>query len=153
MKKLYAFAFAFLILGMGFASAASTDTLKVKTNVLAEEVSISVPDEIVFQDIAPGYISEKQEMSVVNMGTVDVSVSAELDALYEGDIFTNLGFKRVLADELTNIRYFDFEVMKPTTVGGEKSEGIYMYLDLVDYSGDTAEADHSADIIFTAVPL
>lgn len=153
MKKIFTFAFAIMLLGAAFVSASSSDSLQVKANVLAEEISISVPDEIVFQDIAPGYLSEKQELLVTNTGTVDVSVSAELDSAYAGDIFTNLGFKRVLSDELTNIRYFDFEVMKPSIVGGERTENVYMYLDLVDYIGNTSEQDHTAEMIFTAVPL
>lgn len=155
MKKIFAFVFAIMILGVGFASAAdsATDSLTVKANVLAEEISLSVPDEIIFQDIAPGYLSEKQSLEVSNTGTVDISVSAALDESYVDDVFTNLGFRKVLSDDLTNIRYFDFDVMKPAVVGGERTEGIYMYLDLVDYAGAIAEADHSAEVIFTAVPL
>jgi len=154
MKKLYAFVFAIMMLSVGFASAeTASDTLIVKANVLPEVVSLTVPAEMVFQDIAPGYLSDKQGLDVTNTGTVDISVSAELSETYTGDIFTNIGFRKVLSDDLTNIRYFDFDIMKPAIVGGERTEGIYMYLDLVDYDGSTSEDNHNAEVIFTAVPL
>lgn len=153
MKKEIAFVFAIMLLSFTVVSAAETGSMIVKTNVLPEEVSISVPDTVTFQDIAPGYLSERQDIDVVNTGTVDVSISTDLDTLYTGDIFTNIGFKKTLAEDLINLRYFDLEVMKPSVVGGERSEGIYMYLDLSEYSGETAEADHTTSVIFTAVPL
>lgn len=152
MKKEIAFVFVIMLLSAGFVSASASDTMQVKTNVLEEEISITVPDSVVFQDIAPGYLSEKQDIEITNDGTVDASISVSLDA-YEGDIFTNIGFKRILADTLVNLRYFDFEVMKPSVVGEDRSENIYMYLDLTEYNGNTAEADHSANVVFTAVPL
>jgi len=153
MKKEIVFIFAIMIFGSALISAASSDSMLVKTNVLDEEISITVPDSVTFQDIAPGYLSEKQDVEITNNGTVDASISVELDSSYTDDIFTNIGFKRILADEITNIRYFDFEILKPTIVGGERSEGIYMYLDLSEYTGNTAEKDHNTTIIFTAVPL
>jgi len=152
MKKKIAFVFAIMILSLGFISAAPSDTILVKTNILAEEISINVPDSVVFQDIAPGYLSEKQDVYILNTGTVDISVSAELDN-YIGDVFTNIGFKKILADDLVNLQYFNLEILKPTVVGGERSEGIYMYLDLTEYTGSTTENDHNASVIFTAVPL
>ena len=144
-----------LVTAVGVVSAAESDNMAVKVNVLGTEVSISVPDEVVFEDIAQGYLSEQHAIDVVNEGTVDVGVSADLDESYEGDIFENLAFKRILADELTNIRYFEFNIEKPNVVGGERTENIYMYLDLSDYDEEITSSmmDHNATVIFTAVPL
>lgn len=138
----------------GIVSSAESDDMTVKVNVLETEVSISVPNEVVFEDIAQGYLSEQQEIDVINEGTVDVSVSADLDESYTEDIFENLAFKRILADDLTNIRYFEFEIEKPKTVGGERSENVYMFLDLSDYEEEITSSmeDHTATVIFTAVP-
>lgn len=144
-----------LVSMVGIISADSSDEMIVKVNVLETEVSISVPDQVVFEDIAQGYLSEQHAIDIVNEGTVDVSVSADLDGSYEGNIFENLAFRRILADDLTNIRYFEFDIEKPNSVGGEKPENVYMYLDLVDYDEEITESmmDHSATVIFTAVPL
>ncbi len=144
-----------LISMTGVVCADSSDDMLVKVNVLETEVSISVPDEVIFEDIAQGYLSEEQKINVKNQGTVDVSVSADLDESYDGEIFENLAFKRILADDLTNIRYFDFEIEKPLTVGDERLEYVYMYLDLVDYEEEIESSmmDHNATVIFTAVPL
>ncbi len=143
-----------LLMSMGFVSAQEHDNMTVKVNVLETEVSISVPDEVVFEDIAQGYLSERQEIEVANEGTVDVSVSADLDESYNGTIFQNLAFRRILDDPLINIRYFDFEIEKPSIVGGEKIEDVYIYLDLIDYEDeiDGDLIDHTATVVFTAVP-
>ena len=154
-KTLLVFIFGIFILGAGLVNAADSDEMLVKVNVLETEVGISVPDEVVFEDIARGYLSERQDIDVKNQGTVDIDVSADLDEGYEGSIFENLAFRRILADPLVNIRYFDFEIEKPAVVGGERSENIYMYLDLVEYEEEinSSMMDHNATIIFTAVPL
>jgi len=138
----------------GVVCADSSDDMLVKVNVLETEVSISVPDQVIFEDIAQGYLSEKQSVDITNEGTVDVSVSADLAESYSGDIFQNLAFKENVDDPLTNIRYFEFEIEKPTKVGGERDEMIHMYLDLSDYDEEITEMiDHNATVIFTAVPL
>lgn len=153
MKKLLVIIFLFvMVFSMAFTLAAESADLVVKANVLEKEISISVPEEVIFQDIAPGYVSEKQSLDIENIGTVDVSISADLDDAYDGDVFTNLAFRRVLTDDLVNIRYFDFEIEKPTVVGGSRTENIYMYIDLTEYEGTTAEQDHTGTVIFTAVP-
>ncbi len=139
----------------GFVSAIDSEEMLVKVNVLKTEVSISVPNEVVFEDITKGYLSEEEKIYVKNQGTVDVDVSIDLDSSYSDTIFQNLAFRKILDDPLTNIRYFDFEIEKPSAVGGENSEYVYMYLDLVEYEEDIPSnmMDHNATVIFTAVPL
>ncbi|MBT4376108.1 hypothetical protein HOD29_01920 [archaeon] len=155
-KLLSVFMFGFILLATGFVSAEDVnDTMVVKTNVLKSVVSISVPEEVIFQDIAKGYVSERNDLDIKNTGTVDISVTPELATNYSSDIFDYISFQEVLADPLTKIRYFDFEILKPTVIGGERSQGIYMYLDLEEYAGEITEdmMDHQTEVIFWAVPL
>ena len=155
-KLLSVFMFGFILLATSFVSAEDVnDTMVVKTNVLKSVVSISVPEEVIFQDIAKGYVSERNDLDIKNTGTVDISVTPELATNYSSDIFDYISFQEVLADPLTKIRYFDFEILKPTVIGGERSQGIYMYLDLEEYAGEITEdmMDHQTEVIFWAVPL
>jgi len=156
MKKIMSvMLFVCLMFSFGFVVADDSGTMTVKVNVLKSVVGISVPDEVVFPDIASGYLSERQDLDIENIGTVDISVSAELDGLYADTIFQHLAFRNILDDPLTEIRYFDFEILKPNTVGGTRSENIYMYLDLENYSGEITEdmMDHETDVTFYALPL
>jgi len=146
--------FSVCLASFGFVSSAETDTLTVTANVLPTEISISVPESVTFQDITPGYISERIDLDIKNIGTTDVSITPRLSTEYIGEVFQKLGFRRVLSDELIYIRYFDFDIEKPEVVGGERSQNIYMYLDLEDFPDvDDALIDHTAEVIFTAVPL
>ena len=91
----------------------------------------------------------------MNIGTVDVEVSAEVAPEYNGTIFQHLAFRDILDDPLTNIEYFSFEILKPTSVGGIRTEKIYMYLDLENFPGEVTDdlLGHEADVVFYAVPL
>jgi len=138
----------------GVVCADSSDDMLVKVNVLETEVSISVPDQVSFGNIAPGYLSERRDLDIINDGTVDVSISADLDESYDGEIFENLAFRRILDDPLTSIDFFEVEVAKPASVGGERTQNVYAYLDLSDYEEEISiMMDHNATVIFTAVPL
>jgi hypothetical protein len=139
----------------GFVNSAESDEMLVRVNVLETEISITVPDEVVFEDIAQGYLSERQELEIINVGTVDVDVSLDLDESYNETIFENLAFRRILTDPLVNIIYFSFEIEKPEIVGGERIEDVYMYLDLTNYEEEITSTiiDHNTTVIFTAVPL
>ncbi len=143
-----------LISMVGIISADESDEMLVKVNVLETEVSISVPDQVSFGNIAPGYLSERRDLDIINDGTVDVSISADLDESYDGEIFENLAFRRILDDPLTSIDFFEVEVAKPASVGGERTQNVYAYLDLSDYEEEISiMMDHNATVIFTAVPL
>ena len=131
----------------------STESMLVKVDVLQSTVSISVPDNLVIEDIASGYISEMQSFDIINTGTTDIQVVPELDSSTDNAMFSNLGFKRVQADELTKIGFFDVEIEKPATVGSQRSQSVYVQLDLTDYEDDVNVGENNATVIFTAVPL
>jgi len=136
---------------VGFVGAEATDTLTVKTTVLESIVSLSVPENILFQDIASGYLSERQDVEVANDGTVDISISPELSSGYTG-IFEDLGFRGILTDPISTINNFDFEIMRPTIPGETREDTIYMYLNLEDYTGNVTGYQET-QITFIAVPL
>ena len=145
------FSFSFVV-----AIDSDDDTMTVKVDVLESRIGISVPEEVRFHEIAPGYISEREDLDIENIGTVDIEVNTELDSSYNGTIFQHLAFRKILTDDLIGINNFDFDIMKPTIVGGTRSENIYMYLDLEGYSGDDLEGDmldHEAEVIFWALAL
>lgn len=153
--------FIFMILGMfifsiAFSSALgnTNDNMTVKATILQSEISISVPNEILFQDITAGYLSERKDLDIDNTGTVDIEVTPQLPN-YTGNIFDKLAFHEVLSDPLTQIEFFSFEIEKPSTVGGTRTAGIYMYLDLENYNEDIESEmlDHEAEVVFWAVPI
>jgi hypothetical protein len=146
------FSFSFVVADVG----SDDDTMTVKVDVLKSRIGISVPEEVRFHEIAAGYLSEREDLDIENIGTVDIEVSAELAPGYNGTIFQNLAFRRILTDDLVGINIFDFEILKPNVVGGTRSENVYMYLDLENYSGDDIEddmLDHEADVVFYALAM
>ncbi len=149
--------FGILIFGATLlnVSAADTDEMIVTVDVLATEISISVPDRIAFTDIAAGYLSEDQGFELTNSGTTDITVTPNLDSSYNGTIFQNLKFDTVKTDpEMEDIGIFDVEVEKPNVAGGEREQQLYAWLDLSGYDGTINEnlEAHQATIVFTAVP-
>ena len=151
------FILGIFVLGVGFTSALddNSDTMVVRANILKSEVGISVPETIVFSDITQGYLSDRVDVEILNTGTVDVSITPELDENYNDTIFQNVVFRKILADPFTNVNYFDFEISKPAIVGDARPQNIYMYLNLEDYETEISEdiLNHEAEIIFTAMPI
>ena len=151
--------FGILVLGVGFTSALtyddseSSDSMLVKVNLLESTVSISVPDNLVIEDMAAGYLSDEQGFDILNTGTTDIQVVPELAESSDSELFSNLAFKRIQADDLTKIGFFDVTIEKPTIAGGERDQNVYLQLDLTEYEGDVTVGDNNATVIFTAVPL
>lgn len=158
MKKRYFFGLMFLSLflinSFVFAQEANA-TMKVRANILESNIGISVPNLIVMGDMSPGYLSERRDIDIVNTGTVDLMITPELDENYEDDIFTHLSFKNILDDPLTRIGDYSLEILKPNIVGETRSENVYMYLDLTDFSGELNQTltDHETNVIFWATAL
>jgi len=142
---------------MGFSSALnyndsqSSTNMIVKANVLGPTISISVPDNLDFGNIAPGYISSLQNFSVTNSGTTNIEVTPQLENKSSANLFSNLFFKRIQSDNLTKIGLFNLKIDKPSVAGSEKIQNAYMQLDLTNYAGDIS-GNVNTTIIFTAVP-
>ena len=143
-----------LAISFGTALESTSDEMTVKANILQSEIGVSVPSEMLFQDITSGYISERKDLNIENIGTVDIEITPQLSETYVEGIFDNLVFHEVLSDPMTKIRFFSFDIEKPSTVGGVRTSNLYMYLDLQEYSGDigTNMLNHETKVIFWAVP-
>jgi len=137
----------------GTALSSTGENMTVKANILQSRISLSVPNEVTFQDIAAGYLSERQDLDIENTGTVDIEVTPQLENSSD-KIFSNLAFQKVLSDPMTKINWFSFDVAKPLTVGGTNPANIYMYLDLQNYKQDINSdmLNHEGKVIFWAVP-
>jgi len=152
-KILSLMVFGFVLFGAAFASAQPTEETIFSVNVLETEISISVPDRIVFNDIAAGYLSEDQGFELINSGTTDIRVTPSLNESYNGTIFKNLKFDTVKTNpEMTRIGVFNVEVSRPNIPGGEKNQQMYAWLDLTQYSEEINKTmeNHEATVLFTA---
>ena len=157
MKK----SLSILVLGILFLSGfgsfvlgANLGETTVVVDVVKETIAIAVPDAIDFGVIARGYCSDRQDIDINNTGNVNLIVTPELPVDYEGNIFTHLAFRKILADNLTQIGEFEVDVNKPSVVGQIRTQKIYAYLDLENYPDSINEdiQDHSSKIIFWAIP-
>lgn len=147
-------ALGILFSSVGFISAANVqETSTIIVSIYPQEVSISVPDEILFPDLAPGYISPEVGFNIINDGTEDITISGSI--AYDDDIITanRLLLKKNLVDNLTMSEEFSFEILKPTLVGGTRTEKIFAVFDLTDVNADFSEPliNQTHDLTFTAM--
>lgn len=156
-KKIFSVLVACMaLLGVGLISAASVENSVIITTVYPTEISIFVPNEILLPNMAPGYNSGDIGFDIINIGTEDISISAAVDELYTGDIYDNLFFKENLVDNVSSIDTFQFDLLKPTFVGGNRTEKIFVSLDLTEYDSSLITeqlVNHTAEVVFTAVPM
>lgn len=131
------------------------DVMLVDADVLASTVGIDVPSTVEFGEIAKGYMSDRQDLDIENTGTTDITVIPALDENYSDEIFEYLSFQKTLSEDLAKIGSFEFEIERPNSVGGTKTQGIYMYLDLTEFDGDisTDLIGHSTNVTFWAIPI
>lgn len=154
-KILFAFIACIALLGVGLVNAAEVENSVLITTVYPTVMSISVPNEILLPNMAAGYNSGDVGFDVINVGTQDISISAEVEPTYTGDIYANLFFKENLVDNVSSIDTFNFDLMKPTLVGGNRTEKIFVSLDLTNYDTSLITeqlVNHTAEVVFTAVP-
>lgn len=156
-SKILFLAFSFVLFSsllLVSAEESDSETMKVRVNFLKPTVGISVPNLVIYGDIAPGYLSERRDLEIENSGNVDVRITPELDN-YEGDIFTSLVFKNILDAPFTRIGDYFIDISRPSDVGGIRTEKIYMYLDLTSFSGNVSEEKlgHEANVTFFALSI
>ena len=156
MKKVYLSLALCLCLCFALVSAesSSNETMKVKVDVIKSTIGISVPSLIEYGNIAAGYLSDRKDIDIVNIGNVNVRVTPELNN-YSDDIFTHLVFKEVLDDPFTQIGDYYIDIERPSVVGETRTEGIYMYLDLTNYNTEISQDmdNHEANVTFWAVSI
>jgi hypothetical protein len=158
MKK-----FMILLLCLIFISGASAlvydesgdeDVMIVNADILASTIGIDVPNNVEFGEITKGYISDRQDLDIKNTGTTDITVIPTLDESYDGGIFDYISFQKTLSEDLKKIGSFEFEIEKPNQIGGTKTQGIYMYLDLEEFNGEISSdlPGHNTNVTFWAIP-
>ncbi len=153
MKKLY----LLMVLGialLGAVSADSSDTMIVSADIFGDVIGIQVTESVDFGELSRGSISDRRDINVTNIGTVNILVTPELSDDYSGGIFDYLSFQRVLADPKKKIGNFSISIDKPSSTSGSRTQKLYMYLDLTEYPGaiEGTLEDHQAEVIFWATP-
>jgi len=152
MKRLFllvCLSFAFL----SFISAVeTTDLMVVTADVVGDVIGIEVTNEVDFGEISKGSISSRQDINITNTGTINIKVTPEISEDYSGEIFNHLSFQRVLSDPKKKIGNFSIDIDKPSSSGGVRTQKVYMYLDLTEYSGDIVGdlEDHQTEVVFWA---
>ncbi len=154
MKKKIVMSFAFVLAIMfsfSFVFAQdSSDSMTVRVSVIESSVGISVPENVIFNNIAPGYLSERHDLEIVNIGTVDVEVTPELSSANPDDVFNNLVFQDTLSAPMDPLGVFKIDISRASYAGETRSENIYMYLDLTNYNSTGELLNHEAEVIFWA---
>ena len=142
-------------------SAAQNDTMIVEVNILAPEipnntVSIEVPDYLFMEDIMVGESTDKFRIDVNNTGNVNITVTPLLQDLND-EIFSNLYFQNRQSGNNSQeymLGDYSFNISKPSTPGGKRSEYFWMWLDLTNFEGNIEEdiIGRRADLLFIALP-
>ena len=152
MKKIFLFVcLSFALLSL-IQAIQTSDSMTVSTDVVGDRIGIEVTNSVDFGEISKGAISSRQDINITNTGTVNIEVTPELSENYTGDIFDYLSFQRVLSDPKKKIGNFSVSIDKPGEAGGTRTQKVYMYLDLTEYSGSIEEniENHQAEVIFWA---
>jgi hypothetical protein len=159
MKKLVVLSLCLILIGSASAivynEAESEDVMIVEADVLVSSVGIDVPDNVEFGEIAKGYISDRQDLDIKNTGTTDISVIPLLDESYSEGIFDYITLSELATGDPIKIGSFEFEIEKPSSIGGTKTQRVYMYLDLTEFEDEITEniPGHNTNITFWAIPI
>ena len=142
-----------------FIFAEQNETMAVEINLISNQasqmISIEVPDHVFLGNVTKGDKTDKHRVDVNNTGNVDIIITPLLKETSDG-IFSNLYFqsKQSNSSPISNIGEYSFNISKPSTQGGKRSEYCWMWLDLTDYQEDIEEdrIGLTGDVIFVALP-
>ncbi len=151
MKKVFLLVMlSFALFGLVEASQAS-DSMVVTANVVGDVIGIEVTPSVNFGEVSKGDVSDRQDVNITNVGTVNVEVTPELSEDYTGDIFDYISFQRVLSDPKKIIGNFSVSIDKPSSSASGRTQKVYMYLDLSEYPNDIeGDLEDQAEVIFWA---
>ncbi len=155
MKKIFLLTMlSFALFGI-ISAAPASDSMVVTADVVGDTIGVEVTQEVDFGQISKGEISDRQDINITNIGTVNIQVTPELSEDYSGDIFDYLSFQRVLSDPKKKIGNFSVEVDKPSSSSTGRTQKVYMYLDLTEYPNEIEGdlEDHQAEVIFWATSV
>lgn len=158
MKKLVILSLCLVLIGsmnaLVYDGAEDEDVMSIQADILETTVGINVPSNAEFGEVTKGYVSERQDIDIENTGTTDINVIPVLNGNYSGEYFNYIFFQETLSSELQAIGSFELEIEKPNSIGGTRTEDIYMYLDLTEFEEDIPNdvIGHNANITFWAIP-
>ncbi len=123
--------------------------MRVNADVIGDIVSLSIPNEVFLGNVSRGFkTNESVQVTLTNTGNTDIAVTPEL--LEQDSLFSNLYFKRIQSESFKRIGEFVLNISRPAEIGGMRQQGMYMKLDLTDYTGsiDAGVNRRYADVRF-----
>ena len=151
MKKIFAFLFSVILLGSLVFAGTNAGDMNVNIDLYKSGIRMSVPNEIDLGNVTKGYATTPVAFNISNTGTVNIEVTPELDVSHD-EIFTNLMIGKTKTGAKSAIGNFSVNITKPTKLGEEKKQIIYINLDLEEYTGEISqdEMDVKQKVIFWA---
>jgi hypothetical protein len=155
MKKrpflIYLITLFFGLMFLQFASSAVSDSMVVEANVFAQTISIEVPDHVFLGNVTRGFSADYVRIDMNNTGTTDVKITPQLEDSSE-KIFNYTYFARRTTEDFYRIGNFSINILKPSSIGGKRSEYCYVKLDLTDYPYDINQnlIGYKSNVIFWA---
>jgi hypothetical protein len=142
---------------LSLIQASSSGISIIQADVLAEEVSIQVPDIIYLPDLAKGYcprVGVENKQTINNTGNVPIKVIPIM--INETELITNdtvlLSTGSAECDEMTLVNSFSLDIDAHKELGGEPGDkDFYITVDLRTYNGNiNEERTEQAEIQFIA---
>lgn len=140
--------------GNGSWTSASETTLDVKANVIGDTVRFSISDAVDLGDISRGFASNPVRINITNSGNTDISISAQ--KIEGDDLFENIYLSKRLSGDDKDFRKADdfaVSILRPSVLGGERSDYFYMKLDLSDYAGSIPAGVNQLDAEFRFIAV
>lgn len=144
MQRWWILAFVLVIIILNCVAdrvlAGQNETMVVEANIFADPVledviSIEVPDYVFLGNVSRGEKTEKIRINVNNTGTVNITVTPELNNPLD-KIFSNIYCQSRQTGNYSTIYKigsYSFDIEAPSSLGGKRSEYFYMWLNLTDY--------------------
>jgi hypothetical protein len=152
MKKetLWFFLTVMSIFLVSFTTAESA-SMTVRANILADTISIEVPDSIFLGNVTSGFSTDYQKVDINNTGTTNVRITPRLENSSE-EIFNYTYFARRTTEDFVKIGDFSLNISKPSSLGGKRSDYCYIKLDLTNYGSRINQnlLDYRTNVIFWA---
>lgn len=155
-KACFYFVFCIFFLMMLFGFVEADNILTIKANVFAPVVSVDVSDNIFVGNVTKGYeIRSSGEFDIVNTGTTNISISAEIKDSDNATISEFIYFSRTTTSSKEKISNFNTILGRPSQIGGTTSDNFYVWFDLRNYNGEITNdmLGFTTGVRFVALPL
>jgi hypothetical protein len=134
----------------------SNSTMKVSANLVEPIAMVNIsPDNIFLGEITRGYETEYKNITITNIGTMDVKVSPILDENTD-IVFQNLKFASSTCSSWAYISHWNSSMISHSKNYTNKNGGVYNFcikLDLTDYDNVILNNKNlSANVTFWIMP-